>query len=176
MIPRILALIFPANAQKTPPSHKQAAAFALSRMLSSKFQYHAIVSNILLPLLHDPFLRPSPLTSETSTKSIVDGIPSKLSPVEALLTLQTFFLHTDPSPTELSTLLTPIASELYTLLGLYRSSKTADPSTRESLGALLSTWGRVVVTSDVIAGLWGIISGEGGNWEVRFDGFVRAAK
>ncbi|KIJ57123.1 hypothetical protein M422DRAFT_238692 [Sphaerobolus stellatus SS14] len=174
MIPRIVALLLPSSTDKTPPTHKQAAAFALSRILAPNFQHHAIAAGILLPLLHDPFLKSPPITEQPSNTS--DGAPSRLSPVETLKTLETFLLHADPSPTELSTLLNPIAPELYTLLGMYRSSKTADPSVREPLSALLSTWGRVVASSNVIAAVWKIVCGDGGNWDISLDGFVRSTR
>lgn len=173
VVPRILALLLPSSSQ-TPSSHKRAAAFTLSRMLSASFQHHAITSGILLPLLHEPFL--SPTTADDTPATPPDQSVAHLTPVESLKTLQTFLLHADPSPTELSTLLTPIAPEMYTLVSLCHSNKTADPSIRESLNGLLNTWGRIVSSSDVIDGLWRVAGESNGNWELGLEGFVRSAE
>lgn len=100
----------------------------------------------------------------------------KLSALESLQTLQTFILFSDPSPVSLSILFTPIIPELYTLFALYRSSKVADPNIRESLGALLNSWGRIVFFEDAIEALWKIVLGTGGNWEISLEGFVRLIK
>lgn len=142
-------------------------------MLSATNQHHTITAGILLPLLHRPF--------DFSNSEAVQAMPPSqstllLTPMEALQALQTFLIHADPSPSELSMLLTPIVSELYTLASLYHSSKTGDPNVRESLHGLLNTWGRIVSSSDAIDGLWRIISGSGGNWELRVDGFMRLGK
>jgi hypothetical protein len=146
-------------------------------MLSASSQHRAITSEILLPFFHQPFMSP---TTESGLAAPPSGSTSQptshLTPIEALQTLQTFLLHADPSPAEISTLLTPIVPELYTLASLYRSSKTADPNVRESLNALLSTWGRIVSSSDAIDGLWRIITGSGGNWELSLEGFMRSSK
>lgn len=146
-------------------------------MLSATNQHHTITAGILLPLLHRPFdfsnseaVHAMPPSQSTSQSTLL------LTPMQALQALQTFLIHADPSPSELSMLLTPIVSELYTLSSLYHSSKTADPNVRESLNALLNTWGRIVSSSDAIDGLWRIITGSGGNWELRVDGFMRLGK
>ncbi|KAF8524594.1 hypothetical protein BU17DRAFT_74714 [Hysterangium stoloniferum] len=166
MIPRVLALLLPSASEQTPSSHKRAAAFTLSRMLSSNFQHNSITSDILLPILHRPFLSPpSPGETEASEATILH-----LTPIDSLRTIETFLLHTDPSPTGLSTLLTPILPELYTLLSMYHASKIADPNIKESLQAMLNTWGRVVNSLDAVAGIWKIVSGFGGNWEINPEG------
>jgi len=150
------------------------AAFTLSRMLSPTFQHHAIVAATLLPPLHMPFLSLERVVNNDEAVSLVAS--RHLSPIDALQTLQIFFRHTDPSPTELSTLLNPIVPEIYTLASLYRSSKTADPNIRESFNALLNIWGRIVDSSDVIRGLWDVVSGVGGDWELGLEGFTRVTK
>ncbi|KAF8490277.1 hypothetical protein JB92DRAFT_3010158 [Gautieria morchelliformis] len=167
IIPRVLALLS-SSSQQIPSSHKRAAAFTLSRMLSATFQHHVITSGILLPILHTPFVSPSAIEPSVTPQ---EQSPH-LTPIEALQTLQAFLLHADPSPTELSTLLTPIAPEIYTLFCLYRSSKTADPNVRESLNVLWNTWGRIVSSPDAIDGLWKVITGCCGNWELGLDGFT----
>ena len=145
-------------------------------MLSPTFQHHAIACATLLPLLHTPFLSLEQAVNNTQPASSTPPQSSRLSPIDALQTLQIFFLHTDPSPTELSTLLDPIVPEIYTLASLYRSSKIADPTVRESLNALLNIWGRIVDSSVASKSLWSVVSGIGGYWELGPGGFTRITK
>jgi hypothetical protein len=80
--------------------------------------------------------------------------------------------NTDPSPTLISSLLSPIASALYSLLYHLDQVKTSDPSLKEMLRGLLGTWGRVISTTEALAILWSIIDGEGGEWRVDLEGQI----
>lgn len=149
-------------------THRRASAFTLSRLLLKDFNHHHITSTIILPYFHNPF-QPPLITENTESEA-------RLTPTVALLTLQTFILNTDPSPEIISALLTPIITELYTLYSLCVASKTADPSIRETIYGLLITWSRVVLSPEVLEGIWSIICGSGGDWDLTLTGFTRSAR
>jgi hypothetical protein len=158
-----------------PPTHKRAAAFALSRMLTTGFRHRVIVSNIVLPVLHGSFLHVSPHTEDQDGRGMPSDAPSSLRKREpltltvALSTLMILLTNTDPSPTLISTLLSPIVPALYTLLFYLDDIKTSDPGMTESLRCLLTTWGRVVSSHEGIQILWRILDGEGGEWEIDLE-------
>ncbi|KAI0317004.1 hypothetical protein OF83DRAFT_1276666 [Amylostereum chailletii] len=140
----------------SPPPHRRAAAFSLSRMLSSA------PSNLLLPLLPLPFLRPT---------AALD--PSTPSPSSTLRTLQTLLTNTDPSPTLISTLLSPVAPALYAILAALERTTAADPAVREGVRGLLLTWGRVVAASEAVAILWACVEDQGGIWTADITGELK---
>lgn len=129
-------------------------------------RHHALVSRVLLNLLHDPVLLITP--DSLSTEAIL-----ALSPLEAINIIQTFLTNTDPAPTLVSTILSPIATSLYALLGTLARTKTADPTLRESVRGLLLAWGRVVPVEEAVAILWACLDGQGGDWVVDISGNVR---
>lgn len=151
------------------PIHRQAAAFSLSRMLTSGYEHHNIVSSILLPLLHDSILLETPEIENAPP----DKAKKSLTPSTSIYTLQNLILNTDPSPNLVSALFTPIATSLYTLHAYLESSKTSDPAFREVVKGLLETWARVVVTQEVVEVCWLIIDGEGGYWKADIAGELR---
>lgn len=165
-MPKIIAFLAPSSAEKTPVTHRRASAFTLSRLLLKDSNHYQITSAITLPYFHKPFQR---LTESTESEELP-------APMVALLTLQSFVLNTDPSPEIISVLLTPIISELYSLYSLCVTSKTADPSIRETIYGLLITWSRVVSSSEVLEGIWSIICGSGGDWDLTLNGFSRSAR
>ncbi|KAG8918949.1 hypothetical protein FRC01_001559, partial [Tulasnella sp. 417] len=163
-VPRILAILTdsqdPRIQTPTPQSHKRAAAFAISRMLSVRT---AIVSRILSDILQSPFFPPRP-TSE----------PQSVTP--SLQTLQVLFSHSDPSPTLPMHLLGPILGPLYALLATLDEVRTSDPALKELVKGLVRLWGRTVATEDAVKGWWKVIeSGDGwgedveAHWEVIVD-------
>lgn len=125
-----------------------------------------------MPILHDPLLRISFLASSTLSTTVQLQRPS-LTPTAALSTLMTFLLHADPSPTLISTLLSPIMTSLYALSAHLDHTKTADPLLKECVNGLLATWGRVVVSEECLENLWRVIEGEGGEWNVDIAGEVK---
>jgi hypothetical protein len=129
-------------------------------------RHHALVSRILLHLLHDPVLLITP--HSLSTETIL-----ALSPLEAVNMIQTFLTNTDPAPTLVSTILSPIATSLYALLSTLARTKTTDPTLRESVRGLLLAWGRVVPVEEAVAILWACLDGQGGDWAVDISGTVR---
>ncbi|KAI9458406.1 hypothetical protein BJY52DRAFT_1204364 [Lactarius psammicola] len=155
---------------KTKVSHAyvRAASFSLSRMITAEgnARYHSLASGMLLSLLHDPILLITPdLSTSEETKA--------LTPVEAIQVIQTFLTNTDPAPNLVSTILSPIVTSLYALLGTLAGMKTADPTLRESVRGLLIAWGRVVPTDEAVAILWACVDGQGGEWAIDIAGGVR---
>ncbi|KAH9166708.1 hypothetical protein EDB89DRAFT_2001872 [Lactarius sanguifluus] len=146
----------------------RAASFSLSRMITAEgnARYHSLVSSLLLSLLRDPILIITPELS-TSEES------KALTPVEAIQVIQTFLTNTDPAPSLVSTVLSPIVTSLYALLGTLARTKTADPTLRESVRGLLVAWGRMVPTDEAVAILWACVNGQGGEWAIDTDGGVR---
>ena len=98
--------------------------------------------------------------------------PLQLTPIIAIHTLQTFFTNTDPSPSLISNLLTPIVPPLYALLSTLELVKTSDPALKTTVRGLLRTWGRLVDTAEGIATLWLVVDGEGGQWHVNVAGEI----
>jgi hypothetical protein len=95
------------------------------------------------------------------------------SPIEAIQVIQTFLTNTDPAPTLVSTVTSPIVTSLYALLAALARINTADPTLRESVRGLLVTWGRVVSTDEAVAILWACIEGQGGEWVIDISGRVK---
>lgn len=132
-------------------------------------RYHSLVSGMLLSSLHGPVLLITPdLSTSEETKA--------LTPVEAIQVIQVFLTNTDPAPTLISTVLSPIVTSLYALLGTLAHVKTADPTLRESVRGLLVAWGRVVPTDEAVAILWACVDGQGGEWAIDIAGGVRRAE
>lgn len=161
---------------ESPSSHKRAAAYAVSRMLSmdGSFSHGALVAAIVFPILHDPFLY---VTSTLSGAAIpVNLSPSykrpPLAPAVALSALINLSTNMDPSPALISSLLLPIVSALYSLLAHMDRMKTSDPVLKESLRSLLGTWGRVSVSQECVEALWDVIDGGGGEWKILIDGEI----
>jgi len=120
---------------------------------------------MFVSLLHDPILR-------ITTLDTTETVPT-LSPVEAIQAVQTLLTNTDPAPTLVSTVLSPIATSLYVLLSTLLNLKAVDPTLRESVRGLLLSWGRVVPADEAVAVLWACIDGEGGHWTVDLTGNVK---
>ncbi|KAJ7744466.1 hypothetical protein DFH07DRAFT_963690 [Mycena maculata] len=144
--PRVLELL----SDRAPQAYRRAAAFSVSRMLATP------ACPTVLTFLHPPFLSLAP--------------PSP--PRAALSTIMMLVTNTDPSPTLISSLLSPIVSALYSLLYHLDQTKMSDPSLKETLRGLLGTWGRVVGTTEALAILWSVIDGERGEWRVDLEGEI----
>ncbi|VDC05160.1 unnamed protein product [Peniophora sp. CBMAI 1063] len=156
IVTRLLALV----SGDVLPAHRRAAAFAVSRMLTSG----GVATGIVIPLLHEPFLRNTTLddTSDSTT-----------SPAAALSTLQTLLANTDPSPTLISVLLSPIIPALYAILGAMEKLKAGDPALKEGVRGILLTWGRVVEQDGAVALLWSCVEDRGGYWEADVAGNIK---
>ncbi|KII94758.1 hypothetical protein PLICRDRAFT_33568 [Plicaturopsis crispa FD-325 SS-3] len=165
MIPKILAVL---REKTAPPAHIRAAAFSVARLLASEKNTSDQACGIVLSTLHDPLLRVAthPLRDSESKNAVRDTAADSLSLLTKLIT------NTDPSPSFITVLLSPIVAELYSLLAHLDSNKTADPSLKETVRGLLVTWGRVVTSKEGVRSLWGIIDGEGGDWRVDMSGEI----
>ncbi|KAH9951727.1 hypothetical protein B0H21DRAFT_842799 [Amylocystis lapponica] len=171
IIPRLISMLS-ADPRMVPQAHKRAVAFSLSRMFAadSSSGSSGFVSSILLPILHLPFLRPTPVFSDDNDAHEV------MTPVASLITLQTLLTNADPSPTFVSSLLTPIIPPLYAVLFELETTKTSDPTAKESVKGFLATWGRLVGASEGIETLWRIVDGEGGEWQTDVAGNLTRAE
>ena len=175
IVPRILALL----ANSSPLAHRRAAAFTLSCMLSpnSTYEHQALAASMVIPILHGPFLDVGTQElSQDSPSSLPAKVQHALSPTAAFSTLVVFIMLADPSPTLISTLLTPIMPCLYALSAYMDRTKTTDPMLKESMNSLLATWGRVVVSSECFDNLWCVLEGVGGAWEIDIAGEIRAVE
>ena len=128
-------------------------------------RHHTLVSSMLISLLHNPVLL---ITPDSPPEPV-----TTLSPVSSIQIIQTFLTNTDPAPTLVSTVLSPIATSLYALFSALLHVKTADPTLRQSVRGLLFAWGRVVPADEAVAILWACIDGQGGDWTVDLTGNVR---
>ncbi|KAF8309698.1 uncharacterized protein EI90DRAFT_3052630 [Cantharellus anzutake] len=179
IIPRLLPLLLsPDNANNdgsTPvqnPSEAQikviprpfirGAAFALARILTRPSTAEA-ASNLLLSCVHSPFLpKPSP---SLATSSDSDSLPPFKTVHSSIRFLAAFILNTDPSPTLISFLITPVLVPLYYLTEFFDTHPRVvlkSPEVKEMTQGLIRTWARVISTLDARNGWWDVITGTGG--------------
>ncbi|KAJ7638786.1 hypothetical protein FB45DRAFT_739354 [Roridomyces roridus] len=144
--PRVLELL----SDRAPQAYRRAGAFSISRMLETP------AAPAVLAFLHPPFLSLTPPSPPRETLSIIMNLVT----------------NTDPSPTLISSLLSPIVSALYSLLYHLDQVKTSDPSLKEMLRGLLGTWGRVVGSAEGVEILWSVVEGQGGSWRVDLEGNI----
>ncbi|KAG6821255.1 hypothetical protein H0H93_002365 [Arthromyces matolae] len=161
LIPKVVALLAP----QEPTENKRVAAFAVSRFLSadSETQHRDVISKITLAALLDSF---SPVANQSDKKTSISS---------ALDTLITLVANADPSPTLISTLLSPILPTLYSMLHSVDQTKAVDPTLREPLRGLLITWGKIIAPGDGIDILWSIVQSEGMNWIIDLEGGIKRA-
>ncbi|KAI6035338.1 hypothetical protein F5J12DRAFT_909233 [Pisolithus orientalis] len=161
VIPGILRIL----SEDVPATYKRAASFSIARMLDPEFPHKKYVTAQMLPILHHP-LRPSipqgtaALQSPHSTATS-DG---SLRPSQALLTIRTLLLNSDPSPVFIALILSPISPYLYALLYYLDKTRTSDPVVRDLVKVLLTTWGRVVECQEGIEQLWLVLHGQRVSW------------
>ena len=155
----------------TPPTYRRAAAFSISRLIAQESKSREEALGILLPRIHQPFLQATELQPRGDIPE-----PEQLGTADCISTLQNILINTDPSPTLLSTVFTPIASALYAILQCLDSKKTTDPALKEAVKGLLGTWSRIVSAQEVEEVCWSIIEGEGGYWKVDIAGEIARAE
>ncbi len=122
-----------------------------------------------MPLLHGPLLHVSTLSEPNSIVQPINPLSqpgpsvssSELNPNTALTALSTLITNTDPVPTLIATLLSPVISSLYSLLEHLEHVRTSDPTTRETVRGMLETWGRVVEKDEGTRIIWNIVQNEG---------------
>ncbi|KAI0773425.1 hypothetical protein BC629DRAFT_722564 [Irpex lacteus] len=172
VLPRLLSLL--SSSGDIPTIQRRVAAFALSRLLSPDANpHHTEASRIVLPLLQKPFLQ-APLEHTLPSDNTTDpNSKPHFSPIDTLDILQTFLANTDPSPTLISGIMTPIIPAIYAMSHSVDKIKSADPALKATLEGLLGTWGRLIWAAEGVATLWLIVDGEGGEWRVDVAGNVR---
>ncbi|OCH90959.1 hypothetical protein OBBRIDRAFT_558927 [Obba rivulosa] len=174
IVPRLL---FSLSDGKTsvPPVHRRAVAFTLSRILATEeANPEGVVSSILLPLLHRPFLHAEMVDADPSSSAArsVTGVED-LTVSASLETMQNLLTNMDPSPSQITRLLTPIVPSLYSISYHLDTTKTSDPAQRETVKSFLATWGRIVGFSEGQGTLWLIIGGSGGDWRSDIAGNIK---
>ncbi|KAH7930074.1 hypothetical protein BV22DRAFT_1191545 [Leucogyrophana mollusca] len=176
VVPRIITLI----STDSPTAYKRAASFTLSRMLATDGSsvHQTLTSSVVLSILHTPFAHKVAQSGIGEIKSSPDD-PARpfpdttLPPNTALSTLTTLLLNTDPSPTFISAILSPIVPALYALLHHMDTTKVSDPVVKESVKGLLATWGRVVERREGIEVLWAVLQEERIDWDINIAGDIK---
>ncbi|KAK0499796.1 hypothetical protein EDD18DRAFT_1152660 [Armillaria luteobubalina] len=180
IVPRIITLLY----NEAPASYKRAAAFTISRMLATdgSSSHHETARGIIMPLLHGPFLHASTPYEPNSIVQPINPLSqpspsvssSELNPNTTLTALSTLITNTDPVPTLIATLLSPVISSLYSLLEHLEHVRTSDPTTRETVRGMLETWGRVVEKDEGTRIIWNIVQNEGGDigWKIDLKGLI----
>ena len=113
--------------------------------------------SILLPLLHDPFMKLSTEFSEGANSSANDSTPLKFTPHKAIMTLITILTNADPSPALINFLITPIVMPLYNIFEAVSNHKTVDPAIKMTVSGLLTTWARISDKAIVVGAIWHIV-------------------
>jgi hypothetical protein len=134
-------------------------------MLDTSLGHPALVSSIVLPILHDPLSKVSDEVSHDQRESDQSQLPP--TPISSLQTLHSLLLAIDPAPSLLSSLLSPILPSLYSLHAHLSKMGVADPVLKEDVWTLMRTWGRVVEEGEGVQILWSLVeeNEDPGGWE-----------
>ena len=165
IIPTCLAYLVPqltseSSSQSHPPSHRRAAAFSLSRYLTSKGRSGE--RNTLVSIVHRPF-------QARSQKFELNSRLAALSIEAALTALTSLIANTDPSPVLISSLLSPIIPQLYTLMEHVEGLRASDPYVVQLCRNTFITWGKIISLDEGVEVLWSIVRGYGGTWRMERD-------
>ncbi|KAF9451696.1 hypothetical protein P691DRAFT_723445 [Macrolepiota fuliginosa MF-IS2] len=175
VIPRIIALF----SDKSPPTYRRAAAFTISRMLSTNTAplLLSVKKGIVFGLLHDPLVHVYDELEGHDLQNLERFPPATkihLRPDVVIDALLKLLSNADPSPSFTSDLLSPVVAPLYSLLYRLNKVKTSDPKLKESLRGMLLTWGKIVTANEGIEILWSIIrDGQQGGWKIDLEGHIR---
>ncbi|KIM46218.1 hypothetical protein M413DRAFT_426519 [Hebeloma cylindrosporum] len=162
ILPRVFKLLI----TESRTSYRRAAAFTIFRAIVplKKRPHPTYAHQAILASLHKPFLDFSDAQNQTSENSFLEAR-------SALSSLITLLSNTEPSPPFVSKLLSPIISSLYLLSFDLDKFKTADPQLKESIRALLLSWGKIVDENEGTQILWSIVDGgKGGDWKFNLEG------
>ncbi|EIN10764.1 hypothetical protein PUNSTDRAFT_112574 [Punctularia strigosozonata HHB-11173 SS5] len=165
-------LIHILSTEASSPVHQRAAGFALSRLFSRQTEATASEPTVIrpadvaLPLVHEAFLAPADSSEAVAKKE------HSLTPSQTISVLVKLLRNTDPSPTLVSDLLSPIVPPMYAIYEELEKLKAGDPERKESIRNLLATWGKLVNASLGVSMLWRIVNGDGGNWKVDITGEI----
>jgi hypothetical protein len=137
--------------------YRRAAAFAVYRAVVPQNDkagpHQAIARSVVLSVLQKPFLDPS---------------ESSLPAADALWLLTILISNTEPSPTFISLVLSPLIAALYGLSYDLDQRRTSTPQIKESVAGLLKAWGKIIDDTEGTDVLWRIIEG-GKDWEWSVD-------
>lgn len=164
IVPQLLEILVPVSVSDSryvnsvgSPSHRRAAAFTISRMMSRKAT-SGVATPLLRHFLCEPFLHSISRRAETT-------ISKTKSVSQAVLLLSVLVSNADPSPAMIHLLLSPIIVPLYALVQFLEERPGAvlnQVSARELVRGLVSTWTRVIAPKDAVEGWWDIVTGKGG--------------
>lgn len=142
-------------------------------MLDPDFPHKKCVAAQVLPIIHSP-LRPSTSqrTAVSQSQHSTATSDGRIGPSQALSTIRTLLLNTDPSPVFITSILSPIIPYLYALLHYLDKTRTSDPLLKDLVKTLLSTWGRVVERQEGTELLWSIFQGQRISWQTDDTGEV----
>lgn len=169
IIPSILRIL----SEDVPAIYKRAASFSIARMLDPDFPHNKCVAAQMLPIIHSP-LRPSTSqrTAVSQSQHSTATSDGRIGPSQALSTIRTLLLNTDPSPVFIMLILSPIFPYLYALLYYLDKTRTSDPVLRDLVKALLATWGRVVECQEGTEQFSSIFQGQRISWQTDDTGEV----
>jgi len=123
-----------------------------------------MASTVTLSTLHKPF-------HTTHLDSLEEA--SRLRPRDAVVCIASLISNAEPVPEFISSLLSPIVSDLYMLLFDLERVRTADPELRELISCVLVSWGKIVDKEEAERLLWLIIKGEKeGEWRYTIEGKI----
>lgn len=155
-------------------SYRRAAAFTIYRAIvpQKPAPNQTYASSTVLEMLHKPLLESVDALDQQKPE------PAALAPHEALSALTILLSNTEPSPTFIPRILSPVASALYSLLYDLDQVKTADPRLKESVIGLLVSWGKIVDEAEGSKTLWSIVEGDkDSDWKFNMEGhFWKAMK
>jgi len=161
----------------SPPdtsTNKRVASYTISRILSTDkpFTHQELAIEITFSILHRPFL----VVPEDAKIGLEEGSSDLLRPDPSVVLprLITLVSNADPSPTLISTILSPLVTPLYSLLHCMDQVKTSDPTLMHSLRGLLITWGKIVDPSNGIDTMWHLVEDEAESWKIDSNGFRRS--
>ncbi|KAL0949934.1 hypothetical protein HGRIS_009961 [Hohenbuehelia grisea] len=147
---------------------RRAAAFSVSRLLEN-----STATSLLLPMLHHSLVTPLEMPDNGSQTDVTHSRDGNLPAEKSLSTLVALVLNSDPSPTLISTLLSPVVPALYSLLFHFEQVKTSDPGVIDTLRGLLRTWGRVIGQEEGLSSFWKMIHDDQPGWQVDLEGHIR---
>lgn len=142
-------------------------------MLDPDFPHNKCVAAQMLPIIHSP-LRPSTSqrTAVSQSQHSTASSNGRIGPSQALSTIRTLLLNTDPSPVFITLILSPIFPYLYALLYYLDKTRTSDPVLKDLVKALLATWGRVVECQEGTEQFSSIFQGQRISWQTDDTGEV----
>ncbi|KAI6119388.1 hypothetical protein EDD16DRAFT_1885040 [Pisolithus croceorrhizus] len=168
IIPSILRIL----SEDVPVTYKRAASFSIARMLDPEFPHKECVAAQMLPTIHSPLRPTSQRTAVSQSQHSTATSDGSMGASQALLTIRTLLLNSDPSPVFITLILSPILPYLYALLYYLDKTRASDPVLKDLVKALLATWGRVVECQEGTEQLWSIFQDQRVSWQTDDTGEI----